>query len=121
MIHFQSKNNIINWLIQNCPRKAVVRALIDGKVEFLGGFRPIFPSTLPGWILKVTSIYGGEWNVAVLANDIKHCYEIRIIKSVPWKNWVGLKINIRGESKFFDELFCGDNPERYERLKEKGE
>ena len=117
MIHFQSKNNIIDWLIQNCPRKAVVRALIDGDVEFLGGFRSIPPSILPGWILRVTSIYGKKWNIVVLANDVKHCYEIRIIKSIPWKNWIGLKINIRGDNILLDELFCGDNPEKYEELR----
>ena len=108
MIHFQSKDNIIDWLIENCPRPAIERALIDGRVEFLGGFSLIPPSALPGWILKVTSIFGGEWNVAILAHSIKHDYEIRIIKSVPWKNWVGTN----------NKLFSGDNPLRYKELRD---
>lgn len=107
MIHFQSKENIIDWLIDNCPRPAIVRALECGIVEFLGGFKPIPPSTLPGWILKVTSIHDRKWNVAILANGIKHIYEIRIIKSVPWKNYCGGKLS----------LYQGDNPEKYKGLR----
>lgn len=113
MIHFQSKNDILDWLMDNCPRRPIVRALDHGKVEFLGGFDLIPPSTLPGWILKVTSIYGGKWNVAILANNIKHIYEIRIIKNIPWKNWVG---ELNGIMRI--ELFCGDNPETYRRLRD---
>jgi len=109
MIHFQSKENMVDWLINNCPRPAIVRALEQGRVEFLGGFKLIPPSTLPGWILQVNSIYGKCWNIAVLANDIKHIYEIRIMKSVPWKNWIGTNSH--------NKLFCGDNPETYKELK----
>ena len=116
MIHFQSKENIIDWLIDNCPRRPIVRALEQGKIEYLGGFNLIPPSTLPGWILKVTSIYGGKWNVAILANDIKHVYEIRIIKFIPWKNWVGT--NFWNGNSFRDKLFSGDNPELYKELKD---
>lgn len=112
MIHFQTENDIIDWLIDNCPRPAIVRALEQGKVEYLGGFNPIPPSALPGWILKITSIYETQWNVAVLANEITHRYEIRIIKSVPWKNWVGTD-HLNNHKKFRIKLFSGDNPELY--------
>ena len=108
MIHFQSKNCIIDWLIDNCPRPAIVRALEQGRVEFLGGFNPIPPPTLPGWILKVTSLYNKQWNVAILADDVGHRYEIRIIKFIPWECWMG---------ELKEPLFCGDNPELYKELK----
>jgi len=117
MIHFRSKENVINWLIDNCPRPAIKRALVDGRIEFLGGFDPIPPSILPGWIVKATSIYGKKnWYVAILANDIKHYYEIRIIKSVPWKNWVGT--TFWDDNDFRVPLFSGDNPKVYRRLKD---
>lgn len=113
MIHFQSKDNLVDWLIKKCPRPAIVRALEHGTVEHLGGFNPIPPSTLPGWILKVTSPLGGKWNVAVLANDITHRYEIRIIQTIPWKNWRGELNGIMCSA-----LFCGDNPEQYKELRD---
>lgn len=116
MIHFQSKDNIIDWLIENCPRPAIERALIDGRIEFLGGFDPIPPSILSGWILIVSSVYNKQWNVAILANDIKHIYEIRIIKSIPWENWVGK--NHCNNCGFYNKLFSGDNPERYKELRD---
>lgn len=115
MVHFQSKDNVIDWLIDNCPRPAIERALIDGRIEFLGGFKPIPPSTLPGWILIVTSVYNTQWNIAILANDIKHIYEIRIIKYVPWKNWVGT--NFWNNDSFRIKLFSGDNPKKYKELR----
>lgn len=117
MIHFQSKDQIIDWLMDNCPRPAIARALDYGKVEFLGGFKPIPPSALPGWILKVTSIYGRKWIIAILANDIKHIYEIRIMKTVPWKNWVGID-RLFNHKNFRDTLFSGDHPELYKELKD---
>lgn len=117
MIHFQSKDQIIDWLMDNCPRPAIVRALEYDMVEFLGGFNPIPPSTLPGWILKITSVYETQWIVAVLANDLTHKYEIRIIKSVPWENWVGTD-PFTNHRTFRIELFSGDNPEKYKEMRD---
>lgn len=117
MIHFQTENDIIDWLIDNCPRPAIARALDHGKVEYLGGFNLIPPSTLPGWILKVTSVHGKQWIIAVLANDTKHVYEIRIIKSVPWKNWIGTD-SLFNHRTFRIKLFSGDNPELYKELRD---
>lgn len=116
MIHLQSKENIIDWLIDNCSRPAIARALDQGKIEFLGGFKPIPPSTLPGWILKVISIHNKQWNIVVLANDTKHCYEIRIIETVPWKNWVGTAF--WNDDRFREKLFSGDNPELYKEMRD---
>jgi len=117
MIHFQSRDQIIDWLIDNCLRPAIVRSLIDSKVEFLGGFKPIPPSVLPGWILKIISLHNKKWIVAVLANDIKHIYEIRIIKSVPWKNWLGTD-SFTNHRTFRIKLFSGDRPELYKELRD---
>lgn len=117
MIHFQTEKDVIDWLIDNCPRPAIVRTLEQGKIEFLGGFENIPPSVLPGWILKVKSIYGGKWIVAVLANEITHRYEIRIIKSIPWRNWVGTDY-LANHKSFRIKLYSGDNPELYKELRD---
>lgn len=88
--HFRSRTDMIEWLIDNCPRSGIVRALQANKVEFLGGFNPIPPSNLPGWIFKVTLFRSrAEKIICILANDLKHKYEIRIVKCVPWENWTG--------------------------------
>lgn len=117
MIHLRSRDDIIDWLIENCPRPAIVRALIDGKIEFLGGFKPVPPSILPGWILKVISVHDKVWYVAVLANDTKHCYEIRLINYISWEHWVGTDA-LTNHKSFRDKLFSGDNPKKYKELKD---
>ena len=112
MIHFQSKTHIILWLEKNCPRQAIVRALHEGQVEFFGGFNPIPPTTHPGWILRVTSAHGKTWYVAVIAYQNR--YGIRILKDVPWDKWVGTFM----WGKFRTQLYSGDDPTEYKRLKE---
>ncbi len=104
MVHFQSKNHLLMWLENNCPRKAVVRALLEGTVEYLGGFSKIPPTTQPGWITRVTSIHGKEWIVAVIAYQNR--YGIRILSEVPWRYWDGNR-----ESTV--SLTNGDNPTVY--------
>lgn len=110
-IHFQSRLHIISWLAETCPRKAIVRALSEGQVEFFGGFKPIPPTTHPGWIMRVTSAHDRTWYVAVIA--YRDHYGIRILRDVPWGNWVGLRSDPPGT-----RLYSGDNPKKYLKLKE---
>ena len=110
--HFRSRTDMILWLIKNCPRPAIVRALEFGNVEFLGGFSPIPPSDLPGWIFKVRT--GHVKNVCILANDAKQKYEIRIVKRVPWGNWCGVFHGVLMTTG----LNVGDNPIQYKELKD---
>ena len=110
--HFQTRNDMIKWLIANCPRPAIVRALEANRVEFLGGFKLIPPSNLPGWIFKITTLGGKIKNVVILANDLKLKYEIRIVKRVPWENWAGdfCGLIIPGR------IHNGDKPLQYKEL-----
>ena len=110
-IHFQSRTHIILWLAETCPRKAIVRALSEGSVEFFGGFNPVPPTSDPGWIMRVTSIYGKTWYVAVIAH--RDHYGIRILKDVPWGCWVGTTLDI----EFRAQLFSGDHPAEYWELR----
>ena len=111
-IHFQSPLHIVSWLGQNCVRKAICRAINEGQVEFFGGFNPISPTTHPGWIMRVTSAHGRIWYVAVICYD--HRYGIRILRDVPWGDWVG-EFQWGG---FRARLHSGDHPEEYKILKE---
>lgn len=115
-MYIRTRSDLIKWLENNAPRRAIARALQEGQVEHLGGFEHIPPSTLPGWIVKVTSVHNKMWRVVVLANDTKHRYESRIIESVPWKNWSGT--NFWSDESFRDKLFSGDKPEEYKRLRD---
>lgn len=110
--HFRTRLDMIEWLIANCPRPSIVRALKANRVEFLGGFTKIPPSNLPGWIFRIEMLSGKTKNVCILANDLKHKYEIRIVKREPWENWDGLFHGVLIK----DTLNSGDDPLQYERL-----
>lgn len=113
MTHFQSRTHIILWLADNCSRKAITRALYEGQVEFFGGFDPIPPTIHPGWILRITSAHGRIWYCAVICYDRR--YGIRILKDVPWGKWCGMG-GVTGQLR--PQLYCGDNPGEYKKLKE---
>ena len=97
------------WLEKNCPRKGIVRALRDGTVEHLGGFTTIPPTSYPGWIVKVTSTFGKEFIVAVIAYQNR--YGIRILSEVPWLHYTGYGKVVN--------LMSGDWPHKYHGYKSK--
>jgi hypothetical protein len=111
VIHFRSKNDIIQWLERYCPRKAIVRSLLQNGAELLGGFNPVPPTTRPGWIVRVTSRHGRKWIVAIIPCEGTPDYEIRILKKVPWGNWIG--------NYYSENLMSGDRPQLYAALKER--
>jgi hypothetical protein len=108
-VHFQSRTHLILWLENNCPRPAIVRALYEGQVEFYGGFNPVPPTEHPGWILRITSAHGKIRYVAVIA--YRDHYGIRILRDVPWGCWCGTV-------DYVYQLYSGDYPEEYLKLKE---
>jgi hypothetical protein len=111
--HFRTRTDIVEWLIDNCPRPAIVRALESDSMEFLGGFVKIPPSNLPGWIFKVKLVLSDQIKyVCILANEIKHKYEIRIVKHVPWEYWQGVLAGIFMPHR----LNSGDNSNLYKSL-----
>lgn len=109
--HFQTRNDMIKWLTAQCPRPAIVRALDAGQVEFLGGFKPLL-SGMPGWVFRVTLAPGNIKNVCILCNDLKHKYEIRIVKHVPWDKWNGTFYELIRENS----INTGDRPTVYKQL-----
>lgn len=105
MVHFQTKNHLLMWLENNCPRKGIVRILRDGHAEHLGGFSTIPPTVRPGWIVRITSTHGKEFIVAVIAYQNR--YGIRMLNEVPWRYWVG------STAKNRTAFMNGDNPVTY--------
>ena len=121
MIHFQTRDDILRWLTTHCPRKAIVRSLLQDRAELLGGFSNIPPSGRPGWIVRVTSLFlstkirTGEyshrkWIVAVIPCIGKPDYEIRILNRVPWKSYLNEPAT--------NSIYGGDRPWLYRILKE---
>ncbi len=107
MKRIRNKNDLLAWLEQNAPRKAIANAMIDGNIELLGFFNLTPGSTNHGWIIRVTSKRKLTWNVAIVVNIYTHNYFTYTIKEVHWENYIGGDI----------PLFAGDNPEIYKRLK----
>ena len=109
-VRIRSRDDVLDYLTNNCPRRNIVRALTKGTVEFLGGFSKIPPATDPGWIVRCNSPIGGRFHVAVIARNRSIDYGIRTVKRIPWEFWSGDTCGI--------ELYRGDNPKRYAYLKE---
>jgi len=120
MQHFRSKSDIIRWLEKHCPRKSIVRSL--NNVELLGGFDPIPPTTRPGWIVRVTSIFDEKrkWIVAIIPHKGTPTCGIRILNKVPWKYWTGCRYpEVLARTMGYDYIYSGDKPWLYAALKEK--
>lgn len=89
MQYIRNRNELIEWLEENIPIKAIVRALLEGEHEVLGAFREIPPGNEPGWIVKITSAHRKVWYVVIQGDRVKHRYTLRCIDSPPWQYWVG--------------------------------
>ena len=107
MIRIVDKNSLIEYLIANLPRKAVVRSLLQNGAECLGGFSEIPPSDRAGWIVRTTSVHGKTWIVAIITCGGKVRYGLRILTRVPWEFYCGGS----------NDLYDGDRPYMYRAIK----
>jgi len=109
-MQIRTRNNLLEWLERNAPYPCIKRALLEGKVEVLGGFKQVPPSVRPGWIVKITSKFNRIWYVAVKIQP-QEKYKTYVLEKVPWKFWIGDESN--------NPLYQGDLSEKYKRLKNK--
>lgn len=111
MKKIRGRDSLINYILDSSPRRSIRRAILEGTVEYLGGFSEIPPGTDPGWILRVNSpITGKHWNVAVIAVGHSTNYRLQLVDKVRWEFWVGYCGNA--------ELYRGDNPDKYVKLRD---
>lgn len=122
MIHFITREDLLQWLERNCTRKAVVRALQEGLVEHLGAFTKLGPGGNPGWIVQVTSAISPvrAWDVEVVAEGKRYGIFIwdlyyRVAIDTPWEYWDGKGYP---EYRAVNSLWDGDDPEKYARLRD---
>jgi len=118
MIHFTERKHLIRWIMQNCTRKSVVRAMDEGTVEHLGAFSKLGPNSEPGWIVKVISEHGKVWTIEII--PWRHQYGIFISDLLPpWEYWDGTKDPLDKIANGFPmSLQDGDNPVEYARLRD---
>ena len=106
---------MIAWLEGHASRKAIQRAIFEGKIELLGWFTPVPGSFKPGWVIKITSKYHLKWIVAVSVG-ITGKLNAYVIDKIEWENynpecWQNSDPDCRG-------LFAGDNPKKYKGLRD---
>lgn len=115
MTHFTERKHLIKWIMENCTRRSVVRAMDEGAVEHLGAFKDIGPSPVSlGWIVRVKSYTGKTWLLEIVPTNA-HRFGIYITEchtpddSPLWDHWVG--------DHHSDPLYSGDYPIEYARLR----
>ena len=109
----RTRSELLWYIADHAPSGACRRAVVEGKVVVLGGFRVIPPNGWKGWIVKVTSVHGKDWLVAVTIHPTKHLYHVRMIEKIPWAWWAG----VQGCFSFAYNLRQGDIPIQAERAR----
>lgn len=54
-MRIRTLGDLLSWLEDNAPNRAVQEAILRGRVRHLGGFTSIPPEGRPGWVTKVTT------------------------------------------------------------------
>ncbi len=108
------KNSLLAWLEQYAPYMMIQRALKDpnAKHENLGYFKVVPPTSLPGWIVKVTSTHDKTWVVVIQGVPFTNTYRtwVMLDGNIEWKYWIG--------NTCVNPLWVGDHPGDYKELKE---
>ena len=112
MIHFRTRQDLIEWLGQQDIQGSQGRAVENGSLELLGGFHSVPPKNWPGWIVRAALQVGSQqyiYHVAIVCNG--HEYKVINIPEalIPWDQWDG--------DKSTNDLYRGDNPEIYKEMK----
>ena len=125
MQHFTERKHLIRWIMQNCRRRSVVRAMDEGSVELLGAFTDsLGPYDSSGWIVKVTSGDTGKvWYVEIVSNKGRYSIYLLVldmpngehVKDLPWERWSGVDPDDTYLVENRNPLFDGDNPREYAR------
>jgi len=107
---FHSRQHLIQWLQDNLTDRLLQNILQRGQLELLGAFNPLPGSSIPGWIVVLTSYITGQGHFICIGVDEKNG-SVRWwrTKEVNWQNWDG--------DKSSNSLYYGDNPEAYREWK----
>lgn len=99
MLHTRSE--LIQWVRNNVTDPVLQRAMEWGRIENLGGFRPLPTSRNPGWVVRITSSRGKSYNIAVgVRNFGLYWFRLPELLESDWESWIGKESG--------DELYRGD-------------
>jgi len=105
-----TRDQLLTWLDQHAPTRAVRRGLRSGlPIVLLGGFKPLPNSNRPGWIVLVNTKTGREYYVAIAIGSNRNPYAY-LIDYIDWASFC--------ESKH--PLYQGDIPEIARKYRELG-
>jgi len=106
----RDRGELINWLLENCPRPRIVRAMLKypEQVEVLGAFSALGKKQQPGILVRVTTDRA-TWQVAVCPR-LGQSHAVYILHEVPWKFWTG---DIHALP-----VLQGDNPAEYKKKRD---
>jgi len=98
-----TRTELITWLSRNITDPILREAIEWGRIENLGGFRPLPTSKNPGWVVRVTSKRGRVHVIAVGVKNFK-LYWFRLKEEmIDWSRWIGADAE--------NELYRGDGNE----------
>lgn len=106
-VRLHTRDDLLDFVSTQVSRRAITRALAEGSVEVLGGFKRVPPTGLPGWCLRAKSPITDEWyelGVTVDQGGVHRVWNLKPNGGIPWKDWVGWKAAYQG-----DPLMEGDN------------
>lgn len=106
-IHIRNRNDLIKWLEENAPTRAIRRSVLEGKVENLGAF----DYSDFCWIVKVVSKFDKIWYIKVTSLPKLNFNGTVLLNKPNWQNWIG--------DQYQNKLYRGDNPELYKELRDK--
>ena len=81
MVHLQSRNQLIDWLADNPPNRAVQRAIDHGTTTHHGLFKG-------GWVVS-TRYKGQTWVIGIRRVGIPPRLVCGLLSGVPWDEYVG--------------------------------
>lgn len=109
---FTTRSELIAFAYDRVSR-GCQRALQCGQVEVLGGFAPLLPRAQPGWLIRVTSVNGTVWLIAVSVHP-EQPWECDVWEAdfILWANWIG------DPKRQVSTIYEGDNRIKYQALHE---
>ena len=76
-----------------------------------GGFHRIPPLSATGFVVRVTSVHGHQWVVAVVPFENSKQWLVCLVDQVPWDQW----IDARARTSY--SIYRGDHPAQYMEFK----
>ena len=121
MDRIDTRTQLINFICQH-ESSSVKRAChAGGTVKVLGGFSQVPPGTGPGWIVRITSVHGRTWFIAVSPHESRPTFNVRrlcLTGGIPWRFYVGQSPAKRAAGGNVYSIYNGDDPDKAWLFKE---